>query len=149
MNPWSVNRILQLYVEVLLQSSNTTGNSDVTLLDKYVILDILDNDFAVSSNKILSFHMSVLFTVENTKKVVMVFYFYFSNISTPWSIFNVVIIPVILQIREISLLWYVNGSIKVFWVSSSKTQGQQNIYSYHICEFLQLYNLFHIVTRKS
>ena len=51
MNPWSVNRILQLYVEVLLQSSNTTGNSDVTLLDKYVILDILDNDFAVSSNK--------------------------------------------------------------------------------------------------
>ena len=149
MNPWSVNRILQLYVEVLLQSSNTTGNSDVTLLDKYVILDILDNDFAVSSNKILSFHMSVLFTVENTKKVVMVFYFYFSNMSTPWSIFNVVIIPVILQIREISLLWYVNGSIKVFWVSSSKTQGQQNIYSYHICEFLQLYNLFHIVTRKS
>ena len=149
MNPWSVNRILQLYVEVLLQSSNTTGNSDVTLLDRYVILDILDNDFAVSSNKILSFHMSVLFTVENTKKVVMVFYFYFSNISTPWSIFNVVIIPVILQIREISLLWYVNGSIKVFWVNSSKTQGQENIYSYHICEFLQLYNLFHIVTRKS
>ena len=149
MNPWSVNRILQLYVEVLLQSSNTTGNSDVTLLDKYVILDILDNDFAVSSNKILSFHMSVLFTVENTKKVVMVFYFYFSNISTPWSIFNVVIIPVILQIREISLLWYVNWSIKVFWVNSSKTQGQHNIYSYHICEFLQLYNLFHIVTRKS
>lgn len=79
MNPWSVNRILQLYVEVLLQSSNTTGNSDVTLLDKYVILDILDNDFAVSSNKILSFHMSVLFTVENTKKVVMVFYFYFQK----------------------------------------------------------------------
>ena len=50
MNPWSVNRILQLYIEVLLQSSNTTGNSDVTLLDKCVILDILDNDFAVSSD---------------------------------------------------------------------------------------------------
>ena len=149
MNPWSINRILQLCVETCCNHPIPQEIQNSTLLNKCVILDILDNDFAVSSNKILSFHMSVLFTVENTKKVVMVFYFYFSNISTPWSIFNVVIIPVILQIREISLLWYVNGSIKVFWVNASRTQGQHNIYSYHICEFLQLYNLFHIVTRKS
>ena len=33
----------------MLQSSNTAGNSDYTLLDKCIILDILDNDFAVSS----------------------------------------------------------------------------------------------------
>ena len=56
MNPWSVNRILQL-CEELQPSTNTTGNSDAdikssffSLVDKCVILDILDNDFAVSSD---------------------------------------------------------------------------------------------------
>ena len=54
MNPWSVNRILQLCEE--LQPSNITGNSNAdikssfSLVDKCVILDILDNDFAVSSD---------------------------------------------------------------------------------------------------
>ena len=54
MNPWSVNRILQLCEE--LQPSNITGNSNTdikssfSLVDKCVILDILDNDFAVSSD---------------------------------------------------------------------------------------------------
>ena len=35
--------------ENILQSSNTAGNSNSALLDKCIILDILDNDFAVSS----------------------------------------------------------------------------------------------------
>jgi len=33
----------------VLQSYNTAGNSNSALLDKCIILDILDNDFAVSS----------------------------------------------------------------------------------------------------
>ena len=78
-NPWPVNRILQLCEQLCCNHPIPQETQTILPLDKCAILDILDNDFAVSSNKILSFHMSVLFTVENTKKVVMVFYFYFQK----------------------------------------------------------------------
>ena len=76
-NPWPVNRILQLCEQLCCNHPIPQETQTILPLDKCAILDILDNDFAVSSNENVRFLNFLSFPIIKRRFHFTIFTFYY------------------------------------------------------------------------